>query len=46
MPNSAPILNCIDENISEVEPSDTGDDDNEICDKQESDHRCGTPDSE
>jgi hypothetical protein len=38
----ASILECVDENISEVESSDN---DNEIGDNQESDHRSGTSDS-
>jgi hypothetical protein len=37
------ILDCVDENLSEVEPSDS---DDEICDNQESDHRRGLSDSE
>jgi hypothetical protein len=37
------ILDCVDENISEVESSDS---DNEICGNQESGHKSGTSDSE
>jgi hypothetical protein len=37
------ILDCVDENLSEVE---SGDSDNEIDDNQESDHKSSTSDSD